>query len=182
MPNWSFISAVPLLVAGLLHSSSHADRRTVDQVSAGNAQSELSHGFAEHASTWGVDERGSYRETTGWIHYALATFEDTEVTLRMVFSGDSIARQYNVVVQDSVIASGTITNDQLKQVDFPVPFVLTKGRSFISVTVQAHSGGSSTPTPKLRLIQTVQEHNEFATSVTADITAGSLFTSTRNSR
>lgn len=206
MLSWPLALLVPCFAVGVLSGVSYADWRTVDRVSAGNAESELAHGFAEHASTAGADANGSYRETSGWMHYSLATFEDTEVTLRLFFSSDTMARQYAVVVEDSVIATRTVNalpnaspsgvsqnasqspfqgasqkapqgmpqQVHIQQVDLPVPFGVTKGRSFISITIRASDG----ITPKLRGIQTVQEHNEFV----ARSVVGSFFTSTHNPR
>lgn len=172
MLRWSPIPTVPLVVpllfAGLFGSSDTADRRTVDRVIAGDARSESLHGFAGHDTRSGVDENGSYRETTAWFGYSLAIFEDTDVTLRLSFKADTVSRGYNVVVEDSLIASRGLDpvnqsptagseSKSIVHIDAMVPFALTKGKNFITVTIRSREG----LTPGLREISTIQDHNEY---------------------
>jgi hypothetical protein len=152
-----------MLVAGAL--ASHAtppslpDRRIVDTVHAGDPSSEVAHGY------WGVDtDAGSadgarYREARGWMRYALTTFDDTEVTVSCTFApseaGDT--RQFDLVVEDSVIASPELEpSATLRTVDILVPSRLTRGKTNIAITLRARGG----TTPALRELRTIQDHNE----------------------
>ena len=143
------------------------DRRVVDVAEAGDARSESTHGYAGHEASSGVAGGAPYRQARGWMRYALATFDDTEVTVACTFvAPDGVAegaadesaagravngpRAYDVVVEDSVVATRTVV------VEIPVPFVLTKGKTNIAVVIRARGG----PTPALRQIRTIQDHNE----------------------
>ncbi len=151
------------------------DRRVVDVAEAGDARSESTHGYAGHEASSGVAGGAPYRQARGWMRYALATFDDTEVTVACTFvAPDGVAegaadesaagravngpRAYDVVVEDSVVATRTVSASAAAPVvvEIPVPFVLTKGKTNIAVVIRARGG----PTPALRQIRTIQDHNE----------------------
>jgi hypothetical protein len=135
------------------------DRRVVDRVEAGNAESEATHGYAGHDAEAGVADGRTFRQARGWMRYALTTFDDTEVTVACTFVGtDSVPRSYDVVVEDSLIATRTLAPgmNTAAVVEFSVPFVLTRGKSNIAVVVRARGGS----TPALQTVRTVQDHNE----------------------
>ena len=91
-------------------SAKTVDRRVVDVAEAGDARSELAHGFAGHDVIAGTIDGKPYRQTRGWMHFAMTTFEDTEVTVSLTFAGiDTVTRQYDIVVEDSVLATRTLT-------------------------------------------------------------------------
>lgn len=151
---------IAALAACLLNMPGSAvDRRVVDVAEAGDPASEASHGFAGHDAASGVANGKPYRSTQGWMRYALTTYDDTEVTVALVFAGiDSVPRSYDVVVEDSVIASRTFspTTGGTVVVELGVPFGITKGKASIAVVLRARGG----PTPALHEIRTVQDHNE----------------------
>lgn len=167
MPRVS-LAVVPLVLCTLgwqsaagarVASESARDRRIVDAVSVGNPASERAHGYAGRADTVALFDGVPARQTREWMHFALKTFDDTDVTLALTFVvADSVPRRYDVVVEDSVVASKTFgPQDSAKPVvDVPVPFVLTKGKTNIVVYVRARGG----LTPALREIRTIQDHNE----------------------
>jgi len=111
--------------------------------------SETSHGYTGHDAISGIADGKSYRETRGWIRYARTTFDDTEVTLVWTFApsaedGAKVEREYDVVVEDSVIATKTFSaSSAVAVVETVVPFALTKGRTSMAVMLRAH--GRSTP-------------------------------------
>lgn len=152
-------------------AASARDRRVVDTVVAGNAMSELSHGYAGHEATSGIADGKSYRATRGWMRYAVTTFDDTQVTLVCTFApvaddGTPGAREYDVLVEDSVIAtkkfiassstSSASVATPAVVVEIEVPFALTKGRTNIAVVLRARTGS----TPALRELRVIQDHNE----------------------
>ena len=134
------------------------DRRVVDVVVAGDATSEAAHGYAGHLATAGTSDGVAFRRTAGWMRYALHTFDDTEVTVVLVFARDSVARQYDVVVEDSLVASRTLAPAAAPAttVEISVPFAVTRGKAEVSVVLRARGG----PTPSLRELRTLQDHNE----------------------
>jgi hypothetical protein len=133
------------------------DRRVVDGVEAGNAESEATHGYAGHEAVAGVVEGKPFRQASGWMRYALTTFDDTDVTVACTFvRTDSLPRRYDIVVEDSLIATRELTASTPVVIELTVPFSLTRGKTNIVVVVRARGG----LTPALQSIRTVQDHNE----------------------
>lgn len=135
------------------------DRRIVDTVKVGDAASEVAHGFAGEGVLSGSHNGVAYRQTSGWMHFALKTFEDTDVTLALTFAPtDSVSRAFDVVVEDSVIASRTFRaqDGAATTIELSVPFALTKGKPGIAVVVRAKGG----TTPALRELRSIQDHYE----------------------
>jgi hypothetical protein len=133
------------------------DRRVVDLVAAGSAQSEADHGYAGHDDTTGTADGRAYRQARGWMRYAVTTFDDTEVTIACTFLS-SASGSFDLIVEDSVIATKRVdvTTGTPTVVELLVPFAVTKGKTSIAVMLRAHSG----PTPRLHELRTIQDHNE----------------------
>ena len=132
-------------------------------VIAGNSVSEAAHGYAGHDAMSGMADGKSFREARGWMRYALATFDDTEVTLVWTFApstgeGANMSREYDVLVEDSVVATRKYgaSPSTVSVVEMVVPFALTKGHTNIAVMLRAHGGS----TPALREVRVIQDHNE----------------------
>ena len=140
---------------------SHIDRRVVDTVSAGDAESEATHGYAGHDDFTGVSDNKPFRQARGWMRYALTTFDDTPVTVACTFvSNGHVPRSYDVIVEDSLVATRTFISASVTPVvvEIAVPFNLTKGRTDIAVFIRARGG----LTPALRELRTIQDHYEVA--------------------
>lgn len=136
------------------------DRRIVDTVIVGDADSEDAHGYAGHDDRAGVANDTTFREARGWMRYAMTTFDDTDVTIACTFAGGHAeARQFDVLVEDSLVASRTldVSAKAPTVVEIRVPFAVTKGRTNVAVTMRGRSG----PTPALRALRTIQDHHEF---------------------
>lgn len=133
------------------------DRRVVDRVEAGNANSEGVHGYVGHDDTTGTADGLAFRQARGWIRYALTTFDDTEVTIACTFVGTT-SGNYDVIVEDSLIASKRFeaTLGAPTVIEILVPFAMTKGKTSIAVMLRARGG----PTPRLHELRTIQDHNE----------------------
>jgi hypothetical protein len=170
------------LIAGVaLAASALRDRRIVDTVRVGDAASDAAHGYAESDVVRGMANGKPYRSARGWMRYALTTFDDTEVTLTCTFvPSDSSAAfasstssgRYELLVEDSLIATRTLTapRSELSRtpvvVEVAVPFALTKGRTSIAVMIRAHDG----PTPPLSELRVIQDHNEVDRNVSSQST------------
>ena len=156
LQGFTIISALAACVLGT--ATSRLDRRVVDVAEAGNARSEATHGYVGHDAFTGVADGKPFRQARGWMRYALTTFDDTEVTVALLFAAiDSMPRSYDVVVEDSLIATRTVAaTTGAVVVELLVPFAITKGKSNIAVTIRARGG----PTPALRELRTVQDHHE----------------------
>ncbi len=129
----------------------------------GNAASEKAHGFDGEGVIDGVLSGRPFRQTTGWLHFALTVFDDTEVTVALsLVNPDSAARRFELVVEDSVVATPVVAagqrEPQLTQV--VVPFARTKGKSHIVVLVRARGG----VTPGVHEVRTIQDHFELDVS------------------
>lgn len=153
--------AVTVFALGAAATSSTVarDRRVVDVAEVGNARSEAAHGYAGHEVIAGTVDGKPFRQARGWMHFALTTFDDTEVTVSCTFVGiDSVSRGYDLVVEDSVIATRTLPAQAAPTiVDVTVPFSLTKGKTNITIVLRARGG----LTPALREVRTIQDHHEF---------------------
>lgn len=152
------ISIVSLAMAATAWSD-RFDRRIVDTVLAGDIVSETNHGYVGADATTGITDGKSFRQARGYLRYAMTTFDDTPVTVACTFVGTTkMAHQFDLVVEDSVIATRTVTttSDSALVVEIAVPFVLTKGKTNIAIILRARDG----VTPALRSMRTVQDHNE----------------------
>ncbi len=135
------------------------DRRVVDVADVGDVRSEYAHGFAGYDVVAGMINGKPHRQTAGWMHFSMTTFEDTEVTVALTFVGtDSVSRTYDVVVEDSLLTTRTLGAALSEQatVDLVVPFSLTKGKANVAVVIRARGG----LTPALRQVRTIQDHHE----------------------
>lgn len=135
------------------------DRRVVDTAIAGNAESEAAHGFVGQGDESGATDGKTWRRARGFMRFALRTFDDTEVTVAWVFAAtDTVARRFDVVVEDSLIATRVFQARAgvSPVVEVAVPFAVTHGRTNIAVIIRAHGD----VTPALREVRTVQDHNE----------------------
>lgn len=154
--------AVPLLalIASATSGVSGArDRRIVDTVEAGDAVSEANHGYVGTDARTDVINGQTVRRTLGTMRYAMHTFDDTPLTVACTFlDTDSATYKYDLVVEDSLIMTRTITTSPTKPtvVDMAVPFAVTKGRTNVAIVIRARDG----QTPALRTMRTVQDHNE----------------------
>jgi hypothetical protein len=153
------VAAAAFALGVAITGTSSRDRRVVDVADAGDARSEAAHGFAAHDAISGAVDGKPYRQTRGWMHFAMTTFEDTEVTVSFTFVRiDTVSRRYDIVVEDSLLATRTFTPNvaATSAVDLIVPFSLTKGKTNIAVVIRARGG----LTPALRQLRTIQDHYE----------------------
>ncbi|MBL0939403.1 MAG: hypothetical protein IBJ03_10930 [Gemmatimonadaceae bacterium] len=165
MPAPVRIALIALLSASVsLFSAETPDRRIVDTVIAGDAESEFAHGYAGHDDSAGIRNDTTFRLARGWMRYAMTTFDDTEVTIACVFTGSrDSTRHFDLIVEDSVVARATLapTDSATRTLELRVPFDVTKGRTSIAVVLRGREG----PTPALRKLSIVQDHHELATAV-----------------
>lgn len=148
------------------------DRRVVDRVEAGRAESEGLHGYAGHDDTAGTAEGQAFRQARGWMRYALTTFDDTDVTIACTFLGTA-SGTYDLVVEDSLITSTRFDAavGAPTVVEIRVPFAVTKGKTSIAVMLRARGG----LTPRLHELRTIQDHNEVAPLAVVQQHVSSLF-------
>ncbi len=172
IPALARTSALLALAVSVNSAVAPRDRRVVDVVVVGNAQSEARHGYYGLDVMSSVVNGQTFRESRAWMHYTMTTFDDTEVTIsctvvRANGSSDEVPRSFDLVVEDSVIATRTMAMPSTAPVivDVTVPFGLTKGKTNIVVVIRARGG----PTPAFRELRTIQDHYEVNHDVAYDV-------------
>ena len=132
------------------------DRRIVDRVTIGDARSEQAHAYEGADVATGTAGDRTFRETRGWMRYALTVFDDTEVTISCTFVGVDTPRMFELIVENRVVSVHKFHSTATATIDMRVPLELTKGKTNLLVTLRAVSG----PTPALLEVRSVQDHNE----------------------
>ncbi len=182
IPALTRTSALVALAVSMSSAVPRRDRRVVDVVVVGNEQSESRHGYDGLDVMRSVVDGQTFRQSRGWMHYTMTTFDDTEVTIactavRANGNNDDVPRSFDLVVEDSVIATRTMAVPSTTPVtiEVVVPFALTKGKTSIVVVLRARGG----PTPAFRELRTIQDHYEVKHDV-ADVDGlSTLFRVTR---
>lgn len=130
----------------------------MDTVIVGEAESEYYHGYAGHDDSAGMSNGRTFRQARGWMRYAMTAFDDTQVTVACTFGPNEKAAEYEVVVEDSLVAAKTlgVSTAESIVVEVAVPFAVTKGRTSLAVTIRAKNGA----TPALRELRIIQDHHE----------------------
>ena len=170
LPALTRTSAVVALAACLISAAAQRDRRVVDVVVVGNEQSEARHGYDGLDAVRSVANGETFRQSREWMHFTMTTFDDTEVTIactmvRASGNTDDVPRTFDLVVEDSVVATRTsaVPSTAPVTVEVHVPFALTKGKTNIVVVIRARGG----PTPAFRELRTIQDHYEVSYDVAA---------------
>jgi hypothetical protein len=150
---------VVLLAHGFLPGLAAQGRRVVDVVTVGDASSERQHDYAGTDAIEGRIDGRTYRRVRGWLSYSMAAYEDSEVALGCTVRGsEGRALVFALSVEGQTIATKTLVSPSSQPVnlEFRVPFEITRGLTGIHVTVRAVKG----PAPDLLELRTVQEHLE----------------------
>lgn len=145
-----------LACLGATVAAARPDRRVVDRITVGDVRNEQEHAYAGEDVTAGVAQGRAFRQTRGWMRYALTVFDDTEVTIACTFLGSDAPQTFDLTVENQVVASYTFRSAQPATMELRVPLALTKGHTNIIVVLRATNG----PTPALVELRSVQDHNE----------------------
>ena len=150
---------ITLLVLSLAPVAASQGLRVVDVVKVGDPASEREHDYAGEGATAGAIDGRAYRQAHGWLSYAMAVYEDTEVTLSCVLRGtEGRSLAFDLLVEGRPVKKHTVVSPSSRPaiVDLRIPFEITKGLTVIHVMLRAVDG----PTPALFELRTVQEHLE----------------------
>ena len=134
--------------------------RVVDSVDVTVAGDEAAHSFAGADTTLGEAAGRKWRSATGSFGYSLRIYDDSPLTLVMLFSAGQGDREwFDILVDGKKIATVDREAGQQKpeEAKFEVPFPLTKGRLSVTVRLEAHEGSR---TARVLEIRSVQEHLE----------------------
>ena len=132
------------------NSNAVAEARIIDQVSMGDPTSETAHNLVATNSNTGAYDGLNWRDanetlsSTGSFGYIMAVSPNTAMSLACTYWGsDSGNRVFDVLVDGTIIATQTLTNDdpgQFFTVYYPVPLNLTTGQTNVTVLFEAHAG------------------------------------------
>ena len=154
------VTVVSLALSAATVVGKPVDRRIVDTVEAGNDLSESNHGYVGADATTGVLAGKTFRQTRGFMRYAMKTFDDTPLAVSCTFVGSTHTTfTFDLVVEDSLVATRTVTTSSAAPsvLEMAVPFAVTHGRTNVAIIIRARDGA----TPALQSLRTVQDHNEF---------------------
>ncbi len=108
------------------------EARTLDQVSPGEQQSEVEHGFDGAATRAGSGQGRRSRDAQGgWFSYRLNPAASAGVPLELIvtYDGGERDRAFDLLVNDQVIASVELKGaqrDRLVEVAYPLPEELSR--------------------------------------------------------
>ncbi|MCX7972977.1 MAG: glycoside hydrolase family 127 protein, partial [Candidatus Aminicenantes bacterium] len=120
-------------------------RRLVDKVEIGDETSEKAHNLRGERTRTGENEGRIYREARdeGWFSYDLKVLPDQPLVLVCTYWGSDLNREFDIFVDGEKIASQRVNVNfpgDFFEVEYPVPFELTKGKTKITVKFQPHPG------------------------------------------
>jgi hypothetical protein len=138
----------------------HQGIRVVDSVDVTVAQDEASHGFAGADTVLGEAAGRKWRSATGWFSYSLRIYDDSPLTLVVLSpAGQGDREWFDILVDGKTVA--TVDRQAGGQgaaaARFDVLFALTKGKTSVTVKLQARPGFR---TARVFDIRSVQEHLE----------------------
>lgn len=120
--------------------------RTVDAMQPGAMQPERDHDFQGERSEAGEvnDRKFRHAYPGGWFSFALAVAPDAPMELVATYWGDEqTERVFDVLVDGTRVGTQRLLHDvgaRFFTVTYPIPEALTRGRSRVTVRLQAHPG------------------------------------------
>lgn len=123
-------------------------QRLVDKVEVGFEASEKAHNLQETGSRVGENEGRYFREAKhgGWFSYELKVPPDQPVSLVCTYWGSDLSREFDLLVDGEKIASQRINVNfpgDFFEVEYTIPFELTKGKNKITVKFEPHPGSTA---------------------------------------
>jgi hypothetical protein len=135
------------------------DARTVDRVVPGDARSESAHHQQGQDTGTGPYGGRHYRHAVdgGWFSWDLKVLPDQPMALLCTYWGsDTGARTFDVVVDDEVVATPSLTPvkpGQFYDVEYPLPNDRTRDKGSVTVRFQAHPGNFAGGVFDLRMVK-----------------------------
>ncbi|MGE5394817.1 MAG: beta-L-arabinofuranosidase domain-containing protein [Candidatus Saccharibacteria bacterium] len=142
------------------------ENRTIDQVAAGEQQPEVDHAIQLEKSNKGNNLNEFFRDARdgGYFSYDLATKSVTNVSLQVRYWGAEWGtRKFDITIDDEKLITEDNTNkwnqSAFKEVVYPIPDSMVKGKSHIRVKFQALPGNTAGAVYHIRLIKNNQDEN-----------------------
>ena len=117
--------------------------REIDFVIPGSDDSEKAHGLKAQESITGSHRGHSWRHASGWWSWDLKVEPEHPTSLVCVYWGTDTGRTFDILVNDTVIATQELTNQKpgkFFRVETAIPETLTKDRKTITVTFRSKTG------------------------------------------
>jgi hypothetical protein len=120
-------------------------RRTVDQVRPGDTASEQAHGLAGERTSAGGVPVGGWREagSGGWFAWDMRVSPGPTTLACRYWGSDFRNRTFDILVDGERVATQRLENErpgEFLEVEYPIPEVLTRGKTGVTVRFQAHQG------------------------------------------
>ena len=117
--------------------------RLVDEVIAGQAQSESAHAVAPGSSTTGEKRGKSFRASDdGPFSYQLKVYPAYPMQLAVSYFGnDAGKRTFDILINDTPLATQSLTASKpgrFFEIAYPIPTALTDGKRSVTVTFKPH--------------------------------------------
>jgi DUF1680 family protein len=124
------------------------EKRLVDRVAAGEAESEKEHNLQAEKSESGELRGERYREAFagGWFSYDLKVLPDKPMALLGTYWGSDTGRTFDILVEGMKIATQTVNVNfpgDFFDVEYKIPLELTRGKKKITVRYQAPPEGAA---------------------------------------
>lgn len=119
------------------------EKRTIDRVLIGDNASEAAHNLQSEKSESGGASGSKWRDAKGFFRYDLKISPHNPIAIRAVYWGSDSGRTFDIVVNDKVIATQELKGEHPDlnfEVEYPVPFELTRGKERVTVAFVPHTG------------------------------------------
>jgi hypothetical protein len=133
------------------------DQRTVDRVVIGGGESEKRHMLQGKNTVAGVFRNMRWRHAhNGWFSYEMAVKPEAKNILLCTYWGsDSGNRRFHMLVDDQEIGHQTLNRNQPENffdVEYTIPEELARGKSKVTVRLQADEGATAGGVFDLRIV------------------------------
>ena len=122
------------------------DEVTLDRVFVGDLASEQAHKFASEQSSSGGQGDGRWRDARGYFSYHMKVAPDAPVALRARYYGGDSGREFDILVDGTVIATQKLAGKRNGAALFgvyPIPAELTRGKDSVTVRFQPTTGSTA---------------------------------------
>lgn len=135
------------------------EARTVNEVHPGQRQNERDHNLQGQKTSAGVFSGRRWRHATdgGWFSYDVKVLPDKPLELLVTYWGsDGGNRVFDIFVEGTKLVTQRLQNNrpgQFYDEAYPIPELLTKGKSKVTVKFQAHPGAWAGGVFELRILK-----------------------------
>jgi len=142
------------------------EKRTIDYVATGEQQPETDHAMQNENSGTGNTMNEFYRDARneGWFSYDLATNSETNLSLFVRYWGAEWgSRKFDIYIDDEKLVTEDNTGrwnlSMFKNVVYPIPDSLAKGKSHVRVKFQALPHNTAGAVYVVRLLRAEEKSN-----------------------